>query len=140
MSFNLPTLAEISAERAFKPQPKGKSRLEVQVDAKPLTVVDEKAFKKEIRERDGKTCRYCGVKVLYQLARHPRRAENHHLHGRRGDFRHDARFALQACATCHEKLTGKVNEKWRTVGTVFVDIKGQSCIDARFPVTFERVA
>ena len=146
MSFdNLPTLAEQSSRLAFKPKPKGKSRLEQMADVKPLTVVDEKAFKKDVRARDGKTCRKCGCRVKVQMERDPRRAEIHHLHGRRGDFRFDSRFAIQVCMTCHEGLTGKVNEKWITVGTVFIDVPWKSggvakCIDARHPVTFERAA
>lgn len=140
MGMNLPDQADAQAiwrERGFA---KGQSRLEKQVEAKPLTVVDEKAFKKAIRKRDGKFCRCCQRKVVVQLERAANRAENHHLHGRRGDFRFDDRFALQVCMACHEKLTGRVNEKWRAIGTVFIEIKGQPCIDARAVVTFQRIA
>lgn len=135
-----PTMDQIAAERRGKPIPKGPSRLEQQKAEHPITVVDERAFLGTVRKRDKLRCRKCGRKVLVQLARGDKRAEVHHLYGRRGDFRFDDRFALLVCMTDHEKLTGKVNEKWRTVGTVFIEIKGVALIDARAPVTFERVA
>lgn len=115
------------------------SRLEQKVAEKKLSVVDEKAFLKAVRTRDQMHCRCCLRKVMITISLVPARAEVHHLHGRRGDFRFDDRFALLACKSCHEKLTGNVNEKWIAIGTVFIEIKGQPCIDARQPVTFQRV-
>lgn len=138
------TLQEVLAEREKHRYDggggKGPSRLEQDKADKPLTVVDDKTFKAIVRKRDKLRCRKCGRKVIVQMARDPSRAEVHHLHGRLGDFRFDDRFALLACMECHEQLTGKVNTKFITVGTVFIEIKGQPCIDARQPVKFERVA
>ncbi len=80
---NLPTLAQVAAARAAKREPllKGKSRLERQVEAKPLTMVDEKAFKAEV-----------------------------------------------------------VTERIMAKGTAFVEHEGRQLIDARQPITFERVS
>lgn len=139
MSWNLPTLAEQSAKLAFRPQPKGASRLEKLKAETKLIVVDEAAFKAIVRKRDRLRCRKCGRKVVVQMARGVKRCEVHHLYGRRGDMKFDDRFAICVCGECHEQLTGRVNEKWITVGTMFLDVKGHQLIDARHPVLFERV-
>lgn len=144
MTWNLPTLQEMAEARAGKPQLKGASRLEQQQADTRLTLVDEKAFLAAVRTRDKLRCRKCGRKVVIQLARAANRCEVHHLHGRRGDFRFDERFALICCHACHEQLTGKVNERWMARGTAWIDVpwKGGGvarCIDARHPVSFERI-
>ncbi len=142
MSFldRLPTPEEMYAERSGKPLLKGKSRLEQLAEEKKLTLVDEREFLKIVRERDRMHCRMCRRKVIVQLARDPKRAEVHHIHGRRGVLQFEDRCALLVCQSCHEKLTGKVNEKFIVVGTAFLMIDGRERIDARQPVTFERVA
>lgn len=124
----------------FNPQPKAQSRLQEQKVERKLTVVTERDFLKTVRDRDRMRCRKCGRKVIIILSRVPERAEVNHLHGRRGDLRFEDRCALLMCCECHEQCTGRVNEKWRVVGTAFIEIKGQSYIDARQPVTFERIA
>jgi hypothetical protein len=120
--------------------PKGKTRLELKTDEKKVTVVDDRAFKKAVRDRDHLHCRKCLRKVRVVLELVDDRAEVHHIHGRRGDFRFDPIFALLLCAKCHEQVTGKVNEKYVIVGTVFIDVRGKQCTDARQRVIFERVA
>ncbi len=137
---NLPTLADVEAMRRGKPIPKGPSRLERQVIEEKRSVVDEKAFLAAVRTRDKLHCRMCKRKVVVQLARAAKRAECHHLYGRRGAFRYDDRFAICTCATCHERLTGKVNEKYIPVGTAFLEVDGKHLIDARAPMTFARIA
>ncbi len=139
MALKLPTLAEVDASRPVG-LPKGKSRLQEAKAAKPLTVVDERAFRTEVWLRDAGCCRWCGRKVRKDLTRSPQRGEVHHLHGRRGDLRFEAKAAILVCAEDHEKLTGRVNERWITVGSKFWTLKGQELIDARANVTFERVA
>lgn len=135
---DLPTLADMAnAPRSFA---KGASRLEKKEAAKPLTVVDEKAFKAIVRKRDNLRCRMCGRKVIVQLARDQKRCEIHHLHGRIGVLRFEPNCAICVCAVCHEKLTGKVNERWIAIGMKFLWIDGLRRIDARCPIHFERVA
>jgi hypothetical protein len=43
------------------------------------------------------------------------------------------------CAFCHERLTGRVNERWIIKGTQFYDGGDQPLIDATYPVEFERI-
>lgn len=139
MTWNIPTLAEVSAQRAGRPQLKGASRLEQQQAETKLTVVDEKAFLAAVRTRDKLRCRKCGRKVVVQLARAANRCEVHHLHSRLGVLRFEDRCALCLCASCHEQLSGKVNQRWLARGTAWIDIEGQPRIDARALVLFERI-
>lgn len=129
----------------FFPQPKLKSRVQDVKDDRKITVVSEKDFRIEVWFRDQHMCRFCLRKVLKTIARVPERGEVHHVYGRRGDFRYDARFALLLCLECHEKVTGRVAEKWiiePTPLTVFLQVAGipHDLIDARGPLTFVRVA
>ena len=140
MTLNLPTLAEMDAERRGKPIPKGASRLQDTQAQKKLDVIDERKFKTDVWTRDKGRCRQCGRKVVKGLARIPERGEVHHLHGREGDLRFESRCAMLACLSCHEKLTGKVNEKWIVVGTTFWMLHGQKVISANAKLKFERVA
>lgn len=97
--------------------PKGKSRLEERIEQKSLTKVDEKAFKAEVWKRDKAHCRCCLRKVTQVIDRVPERGETHHIHGRVGDLRFDARAALLLCLKCHERVTGRVNDKLIIVAT-----------------------
>lgn len=128
------------ADRPRHACPKGVSRLQAKVAAKPVTQVTDAQFKKIVRTRDKLRCRRCGRKTVITLAHVPLRCEVHHIHGRLGVFRHEDRCALIVCSSCHEKVTGAVAEKVVVVGTKFVNIDGQPRIDARATVTFERVA
>lgn len=119
--------------------PKPSSRLEDKIADRAVVRVTERDFKQEVRTRDRMHCRCCLRKVQVILALVPERAEVHHLHGRGGDLRYDARCALLLCASCHEKVTGRVAEKWHCLGTRFVTIRGERFIDARHIVRFERV-
>jgi hypothetical protein len=137
MAFNLPTLAEVQASRVGKPIPKGKTRLEETAEARPLTKVDEKAFRAEVIARDHNRCRCCGRKVLQTLARVPERREVHHCHGRTGDLRFDARAAIVTCLTCHERLTGKVNShKLMAIATKTFTTTQGTFTDATYPIVF----
>lgn len=137
--MKLPTLAEVAAARKG-PLPKQKSRLEVKAEAKPLTRVDEQAFRSEVIKRDGMRCRMCGKNVVKTLARVPERLEIHHIHGRTGDLRFDSRAALVLDAKCHEKVTGRVAEKWIITATKTFTTRQGTFTDARAKVGFERVA
>jgi hypothetical protein len=134
----LMTLAE--ARRIPKPVPKGASRLQQQTASEIQAAKDEKVFLERVRHRDRMRCRKCGRKVVVQLARSAKRAEVHHLYGRRGWFRYEPRCAILVCGACHEALTGKVAERWRVVGTVMFQVNRTACIDANATVTFERIA
>lgn len=133
----LPTVAEAAAQRHGKSLGKGKTRLEVTIETRPLTKVDEKAFKAAVRRRDRHRCRCCGRKVQKTISRVPERGEVHHIHGRRGDLRFESKAAILTCLRCHERLTGKVNaHRLQVLATQTFQIRGEWYTDANFPVTF----
>ncbi len=139
----LPTMAQMDAERRGKPILKGESRLQKAAKAKPLTLVTEKDFKREVRTRDTWHCRKCQRTVQQTMSRVLDRAEVHHIHGRTGDLRFESRCAILLCLECHEQCTGRVNEKWIVVATktfTIPSMPGRELTDARAKVTFERVA
>lgn len=134
----LMTMAEAAAKRAGQPILKGKTRLEEHIEKRPLTKVDEKAFKAAVWKRDKERCRCCGRKVQKVLGRVPERGEVHHCHGRTGDLRFEPRSALLLCLTCHERVTGKVNQHRLVIHPTKTFLIGQGrFIDARFTVTFK---
>ena len=140
MAINVPTLPEIEAARKGQSFWKPKTRLQETIEAKPLTKVDHKAFIAAVWRRDRNRCRCCGRNVQKVLGRVPERGEVHHIHGRGKDLRFEARAAVLLCLSCHEKVTGRVNEKVEIVGSQFFTMLDGSFIDASFPVTFRRVA
>lgn len=139
-SLNIPTMDEIAAEREGKPILKGKTRLELKVEERPLTKVDEKAFKASVWHRDRKRCRCCGRKVVRVMGRVPERGEVHHCHGRTGDLRFEVRAAILVCLTCHERLTGKVAYKLQAIASKTFTMRQGTFTDATFPIEFKRVA
>lgn len=136
----LPTMAEVAAARVGKPIPKGKTRLEEEIEKRPLVKVTEKDFKLEVWTRDTNRCRCCGRKVQKILGRVPERGEVHHIHGRRGDLRFESKSALLLCLQCHERVTGRVNDKLVIVPSKFFEMRGEKYTDARHLVTFRKVA
>lgn len=137
--LNVPTMAEVSSTRP-RAQPKGASRLEVEHVEKKLALVDERTFKKDIWDRDHSRCRCCGRNVIHTMSRVPNRGEVHHIHGRGKDLRFEVRGALLVCLVCHQRLTGKVNDKLVVVATKTFYVRGEQYTDARHPVKFEKVA
>lgn len=136
---DIPYMADVARSRTG-PIEKGKTRLERAMDALPLTRVDEKQFKAEVYQRDGRYCRCCGKKVIPTIARIPERREVHHIHGRTGDLRFESRAALQTCCECHEKITGRVNAHRIVIeATKTFEIRGVAFTDARFPVVFREL-
>lgn len=133
---SLPTLGEMNAKpRAV---PKGASRLEEKTasakdDAKALD-----AFRKAVIARDGKKCRKCGRKVVETRELLPNRLEVHHCHGRIGKFRHDPRMALVLCASDHQRVTGRVNDRLFIVqkASLMLTLDGKSYINAANAVEF----
>lgn len=137
----LPTVADVDAQRHGKPLGKGKTRLEVTIEQRPLTKVDEKAFKSAVWRRDRNRCRCCGRKVQQVLARVPERGEVHHIHGRRGDLRFEVKSAILVCLRCHERLTGKVNaHRMQVLATETFAIRGEWYTNANCPITFTEKA
>ena len=132
---HLPTLGD---RPAFSPQPKGKTRLEVKVEQRPLTKIDEKEFRRQVWLRDKHRCRCCGRKVQKILGRAPERGEVNHIHGRVGDLRYEVKSALLLCLTCHERFTGKVNQHRLTIlASKTFTIRQGTFTDATFPVQFK---
>lgn len=101
----------------------------------------EKAAKREVWKLDGGCCRWCRRKVERVLDLIPQRAEFHHVSGRIvRAIRWDIRNLILLCATCHERLTGKVAEKHVLVSKHTFTVDGVQYINARKPVRFQRVA
>lgn len=136
---NLPTPEDVYRMRKGSPIAKGPTRLEKVVVERKLTKVTDKDFKKDVWTRDKSHCRCCGRKVLKTISRVPERGEVHHVHGRRGDLRFESRAALLLCLTCHERVTGKVNDKLTIVPSKTFDLKGEKYTDARAPVKFQEM-
>lgn len=140
MPINAPTMAEVEAARRGRSFPKGATRLQdTTAQDKADAKADEK-FRRDIFRLDKGICRCCLRKVERKLDRVADRAEVHHVHGRVGVLRWLLKAALLLCATCHEKVTGKVNERLEVVGTKFFRLARKRLINAREKVTFRRVA
>jgi hypothetical protein len=135
------TAAEVDAMRRGKPIAKGLTRLEHTMEARPLTKIDEKEFKRQVRERDGHHCRCCGRAVLYVLSRVPERGEVNHIHGRTGDLRFEVRAAILMCLKCHERFTGKVAQhRLQIIASKTFTTRQGTFTDATYPVAFKEVA
>lgn len=133
----LPTLAETQAARAGHPIPKGRTRLELREAARPVTVVDDKAFRLAVCKRDRYRCRVCGRKVIVTLTAVANRCEVHHLHGRRGDLRFEELHAVCTCLKCHKRLTGQIGgHRLVALGTKHITTTGGTFIDARAPIVW----
>lgn len=133
-SLDIPTF-DVNA----KPQacPKGKTRLQITEERRPLTTVTEKQFKGEVWKRDKNHCRCCGRKVEKLLGRVAKRGEVNHLHGRTGDLRFEVRAACLLCLKCHERYTGRVGgDKLLIVATQTFTIRQGTFTDATFPISF----
>lgn len=134
----LPTMAEMNA----KPRacPKGETRLDAKKAASKADAKAEARFLQIVRARDKLRCRCCARAVVVTLTLCQERAEVHHLHGRLGQFRFDDRFALLLCGQCHQRVTGKVNDRLFIVQKardMYTGSEGRSLIDARRPVQFK---
>lgn len=132
----LPTLAEMHAKP--RPQPKGQTRLEEKTAKTKDEAKQRDAFRAAVIARDGKKCRHCRRKVVESIALVANRLEVHHLHGRIGALRFDARCALVLCAGCHQRVTGKVNDRLHVVQKAahMRTLDGKSYIDAGKPLAF----
>ena len=136
--LHLPTPEDMYEMRRGKPLLKGPTRLEKTIAERPLTKVDEKTFKAEVWKRDKNRCRSCGRKVQKVMGRVPERGEVNHIHGRTGDLRFEVRAAILMCLQCHERFTGRVNERRLTIvaSKTFTTRQG-TFTDATYPVEFK---
>jgi len=138
---DLPTSADVAADRVGKPVSKGKTRLEIRIQQAPRTKLDELTFRRVVWIRDRYRCRCCRRKVMKTLARIPERGEVNHLHGRIGKLRYEVRAALLLCLLCHERVTGRVNTpRIRIVASATFTTKQGTFTDATYPVTCRRAA
>ena len=139
-SLNLPTLAEVNAERRATPKGAEPSRLQVKEAKRKDESKDEARWRAEVWKRDGGKCRWCGREVVKSLELRADRGECHHVSGRVVKaIRWDRRNGLLACATCHERLTGKVAEKHVIESKHTFSVDGIQYINADKPVRFTRI-
>lgn len=134
------TPAEAAALRRAQGFGKGASRLEVRTKVDRDEERKDEQFRKDVYRLDDGRCRCCGRQVARKLDRTADQAQVHHVHGRVGDLRWLVKAALLLCATCHERVTGKVNDRLQIVGTKFFRLDGQRLINARESVRFQKVA
>lgn len=124
-----------------KAVPKGESRLQVKDRTDKQDARAEEKWKKAVRKRDGMHCRWCKRKVEICLDLVPERAECNHISGRVVlAIRWDVRNGLLLCCACHERITGKVNERFVIYSTKTFTVDGVSYINGDKPVKFKRVA
>lgn len=117
------------------------SRRELKAEKRTDEAREEKAWHKAITKRDVDECRWCHRKVVTCIDRLPERREHHHVSGRVVvAIRWDVRNGLQLCGTCHDRVTGKVNEKFLIHSKHVFVVDGVQYINADKPVRYQRVA
>lgn len=141
MAFeSLPTLAEVNAVRRAKPKGAEPSRREEKAEKRTDEKREEKAWHKAIKKRDGDTCRWCERKVVDCLDRLPERREHHHVSGKVvKEIRWDVRNGAQLCGNCHDRVTGKVGERFLIYSKHTFTVDGIKYINASKPIHFKRV-
>ena len=103
----LPTVAQMDAERRGKPIPKGVTRITRKVEADKASEKNAAAFRRAVWARD-KVCRCCGRKVIKTLAFVPNRGEVHHLvrRSKAKALLTDRRNGILLCLEpCHRRVT-----------------------------------
>jgi predicted restriction endonuclease len=102
----LPTLAEVQADRASRPNWKSVTRLADKTAAKKLDAKELDAWRRAVSARDRGRCRVCGIRTLATLELVPNRREIHHVVSRTNPLiRYDVRNGLTVCKTHHDQLT-----------------------------------
>lgn len=140
-ALNLPTPDEVRKLRPVQQKGAEPSRREVKAEKRTDERREEKAWHKAIKKRDGDTCRWCQRKVVDCLDRLPERREHHHVSGRVvKEIRWDVRNGLQLCGSCHDRVTGKVAEKFLIHSKHTFTVDGIAYINANKSVRFQRVA
>jgi hypothetical protein len=122
--------------------PKGESRLQVSERAEKDEAKAEERWKASIWKRDKGLCRWCFRKVRKTIEHVSERGECHHISGKDiKAIRWDRRNGLLLCSgPCHERVTGRVNERWVILSRHKFKVEGVKYRNADMPVTFERVA
>jgi hypothetical protein len=139
--LNIPAAEDVAAARVGKPLPKGDSRSAVKSTKDTADAKQLKAWQRAVFKADGFCCRKCGVKVVQTITMQPNQAQAHHVKGRtERAVRYDVRNGLTLCRTCHEQITGAVNERWIVLATKVFTVVGKVYTNAREKVTFRRVA
>lgn len=127
--------------RYAKPKGAEPSRRQVKDQQAKDDSADEKRWRAAVKKRDGDECRWCHRRVVDCLERVGERREIHHVSGRVVKaIRWDRRNGLQLCGTCHDRVTGKVAEKFLIHSRHTFVVDGIGYIDADKPVRFQRVA
>lgn len=136
-----PTLVDKQRLRYAPPKvAEGQSRREVKAAKAADESKEERRWKKELRKRDGDECRWCHRKVVDCLERLPERRECHHVSGRVvREIRWDRRNGLTMCGSCHDRVTGKVAEKFLIHSKHTFVVEGIAYINADKPVRYQRV-
>ena len=103
----LPTLAEVQADRASRPNWKSST---TRLAAKTAADTDDakllEAWRKAVAFRDRGRCRVCGCRTMVTVALVPNRREIHHLRPRSCKVtRTDPRNGVTTCLRCHQLLT-----------------------------------
>ncbi len=139
--LNLPTAAEVNAKPRALPKGFGPSRRELKAEKVKSEAADERRWKKALRKRDGDECRWCKRHVKDCIERLPERRECHHVSGRVVvAIRWDVRNGLTLCGSCHDRVTGKVAERFLIHSKHTFEIDGIAYINADKPVRYQRVA
>lgn len=137
---SLPTMAEVNAVRRARPKGSEPSRLQVKAAKQKDEAKDEARWKRDVWKRDGGACRWCGRVVARCLDLRPDRGEVHHVSGRVvAAIRWDRRNGLLLCASDHERITGKVAEKFLIHSKHVFSVDGVQFINADKPVRYQRV-
>ncbi len=138
--LNLPTLAEMQAQRRATPKGSEPSRLQKKTAEAKDERKEEAAWKKAVWTRDGGQCRWCGRVCRKCLDLVPDRGEVHHVSGRVvRAIRWDRRNGLLLCAADHERITGRVAEKFLIHSKHTFVVDDIAYINADRKVYFKRV-
>jgi hypothetical protein len=135
-----PTIADMRRQRTATPKSEMKTRLKEKTEKRTDESKAEREWRKVIWKRDEGKCRWCKRKVAKTIELIPERGECHHVVGRANQAtRWEPRNGILVCASCHERLTGKVNEKHVLVAAKTYTLDGVQYPDASKAVQFKRV-
>jgi hypothetical protein len=135
----LPTLAEVQAERASRPNWKSPiTRLDEKVTARKDDAKQLEAWRRAVAHRDRNRCRVCGIKTIATLELVPNRREIHHIVSRTNPVtRYDVRNGLTVCKTHHQQLTRHQLFVMGTARDLFTAGRtGKKYLDANRTLTF----
>jgi hypothetical protein len=135
-----PTLNDRQRERYAKPKGAEPSRLQVKAAKVKDESKQEAVWKKAIWKRDEGKCRWCHRVCRQCLDLAPDRGECHHVSGRVvREIRWDRRNGLLLCAACHERVTGKVAERFLIHSRYTFTVDGIAYINADRSLHFKRI-